>query len=155
MRSRGLIAGAFAVFPALLSCATIISGKTQDILVSSLPPGATVTANPTGEHVITPAKLTLRRDEAPYRLSFRLDGYEPYNVTISSATNGWVYANLLLGGIVGLIVDFATGAATKLQPEEVNANLVRLGVQPPTSSSGTTVYVFADRGPLLAVLTLE
>jgi hypothetical protein len=90
---------------ALCGCATIISGTTQDIGVSSVPPGATVIAELGGHRAVRPAKLTPRCKEAPYRLTFPLEGYRPYNVTISAGTNGWIFGNLVLGGIIGILVD--------------------------------------------------
>jgi hypothetical protein len=151
---------------ALGGCATIISGTTQNIGVSSTPPGATVTAEPGGHRVVAPAKMTLRRKEAPYRLSFNLEGYQPYNVTISADTNGWIFGNLIIGGIIGIIVDSSTGASNKLSPGEVHANLVALGFEPPVAppvdppvepqtSGDDTLYVFAPSGALLGVIELE
>lgn len=138
----------------LAACATIISGSTQDLDVSSVPPGATVTAEPGGYRVTTPAKLTLKRKDAPYRLTFALDGYEPYNVTVSSGTNGWVFGNLIIGGLIGIIVDSSSGAINKLTPGEVHANLIKAGVEP-QAAADQTLYVFAPGGALLGVIRLD
>jgi hypothetical protein len=140
------------------SCATIISGTTQSIRVTSVPPGATVTAEPRGNWVTTPAKITLRRKGAPYRLTFALEGYQPYNVTISAdKTNGWVYLNLAYGLFPGMgliAVDSLSGAIHKLSPDEVHANLIRAGVEL-QSSARDTVYMFASDSVLLGVIDLE
>ena len=37
--------------------------------------------------------------------------------------SGWVWGNILFGGIIGLIVDASTGAMYKLTPEQVEASL--------------------------------
>jgi hypothetical protein len=136
------------------SCATIISGSKQDIAVSSTPAGATVTAQPGDYRAITPAKLTLRRRDAPYRLTFSMDGYQPYAVTLTADTNGWLWANLILGGLIGIAVDSSTGASSTLSPDKVHANLVAIGLEM-ESSSGDTVYVFAENGALMGVVVLE
>lgn len=139
---------------AAVGCATIISGKTQNLRVTSVPPGATVVAEPGGYRVTTPAEITLRRKDAPYRLTFSLDGHEPYSVTISSGTNGWVWGNLILGGIIGIIVDSSTGAANKLEPGEVHANLIRAGLET-HGSNDRRLFVFSAGGDLLAAIGLE
>jgi hypothetical protein len=43
--------------------------------------------------------------------------------------DGWYFGNLLFGGLIGLlIVDPATGAMYKLEPNEINCNLVSSAV---------------------------
>lgn len=73
-----------------------------------------VTVKPGDMSLKTPDVLILRRKDAPYRLTFTMEGYEPYAVTIVSDTNGWIYANVILGGIIGMIIDGSTGAANVL-----------------------------------------
>lgn len=139
---------------AINGCATIISGSTQNIEVNSTPSGAVVTADPGGLKVTTPGKLILKREKGPYKVTFTLDGYEPYSVMLTTGSNGWVWGNLLLGGIVGLIVDSYTGASTKLGPEELKANLVKAGIEP-QSSSEDIIYMFDRRGILLSVIEVQ
>ena len=64
----------------LCGCATIVSGTTKKIAVYSSPVGATVTAEPGGNKTTTPGKLVLKRKDGPYKLTFSLNGYEPYSV---------------------------------------------------------------------------
>lgn len=135
------------------SCATIISGSTQKIAVTSMPDGATVTSTPGNFQVTTPAQLALRRKDGPYTLKFEKAGYQPYEVRLSTDTNGWLFGNLLIGGLIGIVIDMNTGAAEKLTPERVHANLtqVKLGLR---GSTDDTVIVFAADGSLLAAITL-
>lgn len=44
-------------------------------------------------------------------------------VTLVQTQNGWIWGNILVGGIIGLAIDFGTGAAYKLTPQEVNVAL--------------------------------
>jgi len=136
---------------ALTSCASMISGSMQDIRLTSTPPGATVTAEPGGYRATTPTELTLRRKEGPYQITFALDGYEPYTVTLTKGTNGWVWGNLIIGGIIGLVVDMSTGAHEKLSPDELHANLIRVGIQP-EGRLDDRVYLFASNGGLLVTV---
>lgn len=110
------------------SWATIISGSTQKIAVSSTPDGTTVTATPGNFQVTTPAQLTLRRKDGPYTLRFEKAGYQPYEVWLSTGTNGWLWGNILIGDLIGIVVDLRTGAAQKLTPEQVHANLTQMKV---------------------------
>lgn len=135
-------------------CATIMSGSSQDISVTSVPSGATVTAEPGGMKATTPGVLVLNRKAGPYKVTFTLDGHDPYSVMLYTGTNGWLWGNLILGGIIGVAVDMSTGASIKLSPEEINANLVKSGLIP-QSSNGNVLYVFNEKKALLGVLVLQ
>ena len=124
--------GCFSVLGIVISsilttgCATLISGRTQEIRVRSNPPGATVTVEPSGEHTTTPGTLSLRRSGAPYRLLFELQGHTRQSVMLTTSTNAWVWANLLIGIVPGAfltIVDSSTGAELTLTPDDVDAQL--------------------------------
>ena len=135
-------------------CATIVSGSTQTIAVTSIPSGATVTAEPGGTKATTPGSLILDRKGGPYRVTFALDGYDPYSISLTTGTNGWTWGNVIIGGIIGMLIDSSTGASIKLSPDEVSANLVKAGLTP-QSSNGNTLYVFNEKKVLLGVLVLQ
>ena len=80
------------------ACATIISGRTQDLSISSEPAGATVTAHPGSHRVTTPGILTVPRLESGYRLRFEKPGFAPVDVRIKPASNGWLWGNIVVGG---------------------------------------------------------
>lgn len=109
-------------------CATIVSGRTQEIQLRSEPADVLVTAQPGGHTVTTPATLTLPRLGSGYRLRFEKPGYEPQDVRLTTSQNGWLWGNILIGGLIGLAVDYNTGAAYTLTPAEVEARL------PPTQA---------------------
>ena len=112
----------------LASCATIVSGSRQKILISSEPSAATVLINDV-EVGKTPITQNLKRNQN-YQLVLKIDGYKPYETALSKEFNAWYIGNIVFGGIIGLIVDPITGAMFKLSPKEINANL-----------SGTTAAV--------------
>ena len=118
-----------------------------------MPEGATVTSTPGNFQVTTPAKLALRRKDGPYTLKFEKAGYEPYEVRLVTGTNGWLFGNLLVGGLIGIVIDLTTGSAQKLTPEQVHANLTQMKVGL-RGSTDDTVLVFATDGSLLAAITL-
>ena len=98
-------------------CATVATGKYQDILVTSKPSGAEVTSS-TGRRTITPGTLTLRRSE-PCILVAQLEGYPELQRHLTRTTEGWFWGNILLGGIVGGVVDVASGSNKKIKENEV------------------------------------
>ncbi len=114
----------------------------------------TITVGPGDYQAITPANLDLERDGGSYRITISHDGYEPYSVTLTTSSNGWVWGNLLLGGLIGIVVDSSTGAGIKLSPEEVNANLIEAGIEP-QSSSENQIYFFTADNVLLGQIKMN
>lgn len=105
----------------LLGCATIISSPRQPVAVRSDPARAAIYVDgvPSGT---TPAVLTLARN-TPHTVRFALEGYRPLELRLERRVNGWVWGNILLGGLVGLVVDASTGAMYRLSPEQLEASL--------------------------------
>jgi uncharacterized protein YceK len=107
----------------LSGCCSIMHGTRQEIGVSSYPTGARVFVN--GSQVgMTPATLELKRN-ASQRIRLELDGYQPYEMSLTKSTSGWVWGNIIFGGIIGLAVDAIDGALYKLSPEQISAQLSR------------------------------
>jgi len=105
----------------LYGCATIVHGTQTKVLLSSEPAGATAIVG--NRKVITPATVTLKNSES-YQAIFKKDGYEDAYYNIDREMSGWVWGNVLLGGIIGLIIDNTSGGAYKLVPTEVNVMLL-------------------------------
>lgn len=134
MKTKGL-----AIFPLviLFGCATIMHGRSQDVLVTSQPQGATVKIDGAVKGV-TPTKLTLRRNQ-DYILSIEKEGYAPAERTLKSGLSGWTFGNILLGGIVGGVIDLAAGGAWKLSEDNIQVLL--------TPVSGEQTQQEADAPP--------
>ena len=105
----------------LTGCATIVSGTTQKLNVTSQPSGADAKAdnNMTSK---TPATFTLDR-KSDHAIEISKDGYKTTTVLIKRAMNGMGFGNVLIGGIVGIGVDAVSGANNKLVPERVDVAL--------------------------------
>lgn len=104
-------------------CATIINGRTQELAVASTPPGATVKTG--AVETTTPGNLTLRRNE-DHALVFTKDSFPERQVKVESTTSWWLLGNVLfgiIGGIIGLVVDGASGGGSKLSPGSVDMNM--------------------------------
>ena len=107
-------------------CASIMHGTSQDIGFSSTPTGATITVD-NQTHGKTPSVVKLsRKDHHLVRID--LDGYQPFEVTITRSVSGWVWGNIVFGGLIGLAVDAISGGLYKLSPEQLHAELSKEGV---------------------------
>lgn len=128
----------------LTSCASIIHGTKQNLSVSSMPSGAKVFVK--GVHMATtPAVIELSRKESNIILRFEKEGYEPVEVALNRSVDGWIWGNIVFGGLIGLAVDFIDGAAYKLSPSEVNAVLTELRKQGVSlNPSKDTIVVAVD-----------
>ncbi|GGY64282.1 PEGA domain-containing protein [Pseudoduganella sp. SL102] len=125
-----LIAGLLAV--TLSGCASIMNGSTQPISIRSVPEGASVSVtNRAGEKIhsgLTPVTLTLKRGAGyfkseSYKVVVTKEGFSDRELTLNSNVNGWYIANIVFGGLIGMVgVDPATGAMYSF-PESVTATL--------------------------------
>lgn len=105
----------------LSSCATIISGSKQYVSFTSNPSEATILIDQV-EVGKTPFNTKLKRN-SDHKISITLEGYKPFETTLKRKINGWYWGNILLGGLIGVIVDMSTGAVYRLSPKEINAEL--------------------------------
>ena len=131
-----LLAVAALVLPCI-GCASISRGTTENISISSTPPGATAELsgldNPTS--CVTPCVVVVKRN-ADITVTVNKEGYEPQVIPLTKEIPGSGAAgfagNVLLGGLVGMGVDAATGAAQDHKPNPVIVTLKPAGPpQPP------------------------
>lgn len=125
MKAALLAMSLFLVVMWSSGCATIVTGKYQNIPVTSEPPGAKVRSD-TGVSIVTPGKLDLRRNQ-DHTLVAEYPGCEPQQRELKHGLQGWFWGNILLGGIIGGVVDLASGASDKLQPSTVHFNFTPTG----------------------------
>mgnify|MGYP001605983030 CR=1 FL=1 len=107
----------------LCSCATIISGKSQNISINTTPDEATITIN--GISQTSPCVFVLDRSVAAYYVKIEKQGYKPVTITLTRGLNGWIFGNLLVGGIIGFAVDCVTGSVNEFNPSNINQSLVK------------------------------
>ena len=109
----------------LTSCATIISGKTQSLPVSTNPTGAKVTVN--GVKQLSPCILVLDRNIPAYTIVIEKEGYATHTFQLKRGVNGWVFGNIIVGGIIGIVIDAATGSMYQFYPGSIDHSLVPEG----------------------------
>lgn len=103
-------------------CATILSGSSDEISLSSEPSGAKVLINGINEGK-TPIKLKLKKGKE-YAIEFVKDGYENKTFRLSYSLGvGWLVADILLTWFLGVLVDAVTGAWNSFDTDTYKANL--------------------------------
>jgi len=113
-----------AALPALatLGCATIVNGPTQDVEITSNPPGASVLILPEKKMVVTPAEVELDR-KTVHTLIFELEGCRPATGYLDRLNSNVTTGNVILGGLIGIAIDYDSGAVYRLDPDPLHVVL--------------------------------
>lgn len=118
-----------------MGCASIISGRRADIQFETYPADAHVAIHDDrGRQVaslLTPGAVALKRQgrfflPARYTATISAPGYQTAQVPIGSTLNPWLLGNIIIGGIPGIVIDSATGAAWKPKRTEIHQHLAPL-----------------------------
>lgn len=109
-----------------LSCGAIFKGSSQDVSVQSSPPASLKVS---GREMVysTPTNLKLERNKN-YVLTFSKEGYESASIEVTKSLSGGILFLDILAGLVGVIVDAATGSWYNLKPETVVVSLGKIGM---------------------------
>lgn len=134
MRSYFIISAAGL---ALAGCATVTRGTTNQIQIVSEPSGATARTS-MGYQCSTPCTLQVsRKDE--FSVTFTLAGYEEQTVPVKTQIAGSGAAgfagNVILGGVIGMGVDAATGSTLEHVPNPVSVVMRPIAKPAPTPTS--------------------
>jgi len=111
-----------SLFLILTGCASIFRGTTQSIDISSSPSRAKIYVN--GENRgQTPQTIIIDRG-ADNRIRLMLDGFEPYEITLTKDLSVfYAVIDLFTFPVVNLVIDFVTGAIYTQLPENLDAVL--------------------------------
>jgi len=121
-----VLVGALGMAIWVAGCATIIHGTSQDVSITSTPAGASVKVDKMSRGN-TPVVVNLSRGNA-HVVEIEHAGYEPFEMAIRKTVSGWVWGNIIFGGLIGLGVDAITGGLYNLTPDQVAAELSKEGV---------------------------
>lgn len=148
---------------AVSACASILEGSSQTIAIATTPEGADCEVTRQGSSIgrvnPTPGEITIQKTKHDIDVECRKPGYQAARFMSRSDYAAPVFGNILIGGPVGLGVDWATGAYNKydasislaMEPLERNSRaaepLIEPSVQtgsaaPFTPQSTTTPAVF-------------
>ena len=138
-------AGAAAITATCLSgCGTITQGTSQNITITSTPPGGHCDLNRKGEHVATldatPGVVKVDKTKNDILLTCKLAGYQDASANLESGYGAGTFGNIILGGGIGWAIDSATGADNKY-PSTANVQFVPAGapVPPPPAAKPTAL----------------
>ena len=141
---KSVIAAAAALAVVSLSgCGTIIEGTTQNIAVTTSPPGGHCDLNRNGEHIAalyaTPGRVIVDRTKNDIVLTCNKPGYQTASVNLESDYSAATFGNIILGGAVGWAIDSADGADNKY-PSTADVQFIPLaaGETPPAQVVYTT-----------------
>jgi hypothetical protein len=112
---RTLLAMAGIGFALLVSgCATITKGSQQTVTIATDPSGAvcnmTRDAKPLAVVNPTPGSIPIEKASGSIAILCRKDGYKDAAGVLSSEFQAWTFGNIILGGLIGVVVDAASGA---------------------------------------------
>ncbi len=136
-----------AALVSVAGCASIMSGRRADITFDTYPQGAHVEVRDKRGRPVssleTPGAVSLKRQgrffmPAHYTATITAPGYQTAQVPIGSTLNPWLLGNILIGGVPGIVIDSATGAAWQPKRTEIHQQLLPLDgpEQLPGYSSG-------------------
>lgn len=108
------------------ACATVTRGSHQAWTVETTPGGATVRTTTGFACDATPCTFKLPRKNE-FDVTVTKAGYKPYTAHITNEISGKggaaMAGNVLVGGLIGVGVDAATGATKDLKPNPLQVTL--------------------------------
>jgi len=122
MKKQLLTALLTGILLSATSCATIITGTKDKITFNSTPEGAKVMHKGV-EKCTTPCTAEIPRSLGKQMVTFEKEGFNSKEVKLTKTFNPVTLVNILLGGIIGLGIDTATGSITKYSPKEYKVEL--------------------------------
>ena len=111
-----------AVFSALVfgGCATLTTSSSQTVTLTTEPAGAACTFKREGQVVgivnPTPGSLMVGKSHTALDVACVKEGYLDAAGTVGSKFQAMTFGNILFGGIIGVVVDAASGATAEYEP---------------------------------------
>ncbi len=114
-----LLVAAISIF--FVSCATIVTGTKQSVSIMSNVDGADVFLD--GSKIgQTPFVGEMPKNGKT--ITIEKKGYKKYSIALSTSLEGIFWGNIITGGTLGSITDFASGAAYKYAPASFQVELI-------------------------------
>jgi hypothetical protein len=133
-----MIGSVVAASVLLAGCATVTRGTRQTFKIESTPSQAKVELS-NGETCVTPCILKLKRKPG-FNATFTKEGFETKTVKVDSELHGGGAAagagNLLLGGVIGGLVDGSNGSLNSLSPNPLLITLQPVSGAAASSQTG-------------------
>jgi hypothetical protein len=98
-------------------CASVVSGTSQTLTLDTVPAGADCTLTRKGLSIgrvnPTPGAVLVQRTRDDITVSCTRDGYQTGTFVNKSGLEGATLGNIILGGLIGVAIDAASGANNK------------------------------------------
>ena len=166
-----VIGGVIAIAIFCSGCASIVGGQNQSISVTTASDGNDVEGakcslqNDKGSwYATTPGSVTVRRSYGDLLVTCKLDGVAPGTASVKSTTKALAFGNAIFGGVIGVAVDTASGAAydypntirvampagaaASAAPDSASRPAAVLVAKPVTAFTAGTMLVFQDSEPI-------
>jgi len=104
----------------LSGCATLTTSSSQNVTLGTEPPGATCTFK-REDQVIgivnpTPGSINVSKSHAAIDVICVREGFLDAVGTVGSKFQAMTFGNIVFGGIIGIVVDAASGATAEYEP---------------------------------------
>ena len=141
----------------LAACGALFNGGPANVAFNSNPSGAKILIDG-AERGTTPATIALAKNKN-YSVTFRMAGYQDATMDLNKKISGGYLVLDILGGLVPVIVDTATGSWYTLSTNNVTMNLTQTVADASIESRGqlSTEQLAAVRmgTPVSRVITNE
>lgn len=110
-------------------CATIARGTSEPLLIETYPAQVRAVILPANIQCTTPCSVLLKH-KLDYTIKLEKEGYQLLDVIVRSKVEGagaaGMAGNIVIGGLIGMGVDAATGATKGLSPNPVRVTMIPL-----------------------------
>jgi hypothetical protein len=100
-------------------CATLTTSASQTVTLTTEPPGAACTFKREGEVIgivnPTPGSLSVKKSHADIDVTCVKEGFLDAVGRVGSKFQAMTFGNILFGGIIGIVVDAASGATAEYE----------------------------------------
>ncbi|SCY08623.1 PEGA domain-containing protein [Thiohalorhabdus denitrificans] len=121
----------------LTGCASIVSGRNEQVSFESEPEGAKVEVD--GRTLgRTPLTANLEKDSGQI-IKVSKEGYETETMELDTSVNPWFFGNVILGGLPGSTTDAATGSIYEYKQNHYLVTLNEKGTTEGVASDGQKI----------------
>ena len=124
-------------------CATITKGTQQTVTVATDPTGALCNLTRDGKPLAvvnpTPGSIPIEKAVGEISIACKKAGYKDAAGTMASEFQAWTFGNIILGGVIGIVVDAASGAMNQYP------SMVTITLEPEAFASAKERDVFFDK----------
>lgn len=105
-----------AIVPLFSSCATLFAGGDPKIFIDGTidEPVTITTEKNVYSNVTLPYMVEVNRHKIDgQRINIKSENHQYKDIILEKAINGWTFANILIGGIIGWGIDMGTNCVSK------------------------------------------